>query len=117
MQAGLTYIESEYGLLETELTVVKGPAEVGGALVHDTLTFNGLYPGPTLVVRRGDRVRILLRNALPDSDANIHFHGFHVMPDGTGDNMMIHVAPGDAFQYDFVVPRNQDQGLFWCVHV
>ena len=74
---------------------------------------HSLYPGPTLVMRRGDRVRILLQNELVDSDANIHFHGFHVTPEGTGDNMGIRVPPGGAFQYDFVIPADQDQGLFW----
>ncbi len=145
MQAGLTYITSEDGLLEAELTVVKGPAMVGGELVEDTLTFNGcvggaalcvrtlcaswyystfdsispisLYPGPTLVMRRGDRVRVLLRNELNDSVANIHFHGFHVTPDGRGDNVRVHVPPGKTFQYDFVIPQNHDEGLFWCVRV
>lgn len=35
------YIESEGGLLDTVLTVVKGPARVGGMLVEDTVTFDG----------------------------------------------------------------------------
>ena len=113
VQAGLTYIESEDGLLDTVLTVVKGPARVGGMMVANTVTFDGLYPGPTLVMRRGDRIRILLRNELEDSEANIHFHGFHVTPEGSGDNMRIRVPPGGAFQYDFVIPANQDEGLFW----
>lgn len=64
-------------------------------------------------MRRGDRVRILLRNELEDSDANIHFHGFHVTPAGTGDNMAIRVPPGKSFQYDFTISENQDEGLFW----
>jgi len=68
-------------------------------------------------MRRGDRVRVLLRNELNDSVANIHFHGFHVTPAGRGDNVRVHVPPGKTFQYDFVIPENHDEGLFWCVRM
>lgn len=38
-----------------------------------------LYPGPTLVAQRGDRVRLLAVNQI-NLPANLHFHGFHVTP-------------------------------------
>ena len=39
--------------------------------------YNGCCPGPTLEATEGDRVRIVLRNALPEP-TSIHWHGFEI---------------------------------------
>jgi len=100
------------------------------------------FPGPTLWVSPGDSVRILLRNRLaadayahscypypastgnPPRDTfpncfhglnttNIHYHGTHITPSGTGDNVLIEIAPADSFQYAFRFPMNQSPGTHW----
>lgn len=100
------------------------------------------FPGPTLWARPGDSVRIKLRNRLgPDPYAhscvpypastgsaprdtfpncfhglnttNIHYHGSHITPGGTGDNVLLQIAPGDSFQYAFRFPMNQSPGTHW----
>lgn len=99
-------------------------------------------PGPTLRFNPGDSIRILLVNKLPQGSdphacvhyqaadtvpardtfpncfhgpnyTNIHYHGMHVTPSGTGDNVLIEVAPGDSFQFAFRVPMNQASGTHW----
>src|SRR3712207_8749725 len=37
-------------------------------------TYNGAVPGPTLKANPGDKVKIVIKNELPESTA-IHFHG------------------------------------------
>lgn len=97
------------------------------------------YPGPTFIIAPGDLVKVKLYNRLSTSDngscmaynassahndtmpecfhgptwTNIHYHGFHVTPDGTGDNVLLQIAPGDSVQYSFNVPKNQSPGTHW----
>lgn len=80
-QGALQYVYSSNGLLDTTLRIQQGVAYIDGRPVNNTITYNGLYPGPTLVVQRGDRVRILLHNDLVGMTINIHYHGLHVSPE------------------------------------
>jgi FtsP/CotA-like multicopper oxidase with cupredoxin domain len=60
-------------------------------------------PGPTIRVTEGDRVRVLLKNELPES-TSIHFHGL-VTPnamDGVPFITQPPVRPGQTFTYEFV---------------
>jgi FtsP/CotA-like multicopper oxidase with cupredoxin domain len=95
------------------------------------------FPGPTFRVNVGDSVRINLVNDLPavgtdtacvnypayDSGVdsfedcfhgsnwtNIHYHGFHVTPNKSADDVLLQIAPGDSFQYAFRIPLNQSPG-------
>ena len=43
----------------------------------DVWGYNGSCPGPTIQVTRGDRVRIVFENALPES-TSMHWHGLEV---------------------------------------
>jgi manganese oxidase len=45
--------------------------------------YNGVVPGPQIRVREGDRVRVNLKNELPESTA-MHFHGLEVPIDQDG---------------------------------
>jgi ZIP family zinc transporter len=67
-------------------------------------TYNGVVPGPAIVVRQGDTVVIDYANdgAMPDS---MHLHGIHDIPDtmdGVGGISQALVAPGSHFVYHFV---------------
>jgi manganese oxidase len=66
-------------------------------------TYNGAVPGPTLKANPGDKVRIVIKNELPESTA-IHFHGL-LTPnamDGVPDITQEPIKPGDSFTYEFV---------------
>lgn len=73
--------------------------------------YNGSVPGPILRYRRGDRVRVRLKNELPQP-TSIHWHGIRVVNamDGVPGLTQPAVLPGESFDYDFVVP---DAGTFW----
>jgi len=43
----------------------------------------------------------------------LHFHGLHVSLRGNGDNVFLHVGPGESFQYRIPIPHDHDSGLYW----
>jgi zinc transporter, ZIP family len=70
-------------------------------------TYNGVVPGPALVVRQGDIVVIDYTNDGPMPDS-IHLHGVHDIPDtmdGVGGISQPLVAPGSRFVYHFVASQ------------
>ena len=76
------------------------------------MTYNGDYAGPLLRVKPGGILSVHLVNHL-QRDTNLHFHGILTSPLGRSDNMMVHVAPGQSFDYEVKVPRYQTPGLYW----
>ena len=78
----------------------------------DAIVYNGSFPAPTLVASPGDRMDIRLVNRLDEHD-NLHTHGFHVQPDGKSDNVFLHPAPGETFDFRIDLPRNHAPGLNW----
>jgi manganese oxidase len=66
-------------------------------------TYNGAVPGPTLKAEVGEKVKIVIKNELPESTA-IHFHGL-LTPnsmDGVPDITQEPIKPGATFTYEFV---------------
>ena len=104
-------LRSVDGLLEVQLEAAPGPAEIGGRTLT-VLAYNEGLPGPTLRLRPGDRLRVRLRNGLAEP-TNLHVHGLHVSPEGNSDNPFVMIEPGDAFDYDYRLPRDHPAGLFW----
>jgi len=69
--------------------------------------YNDQVPGPQFRVRQGDRIRINLKNELPESTA-IHFHGVEVPNDQDGVPYITQppVKPGESWIYQFTVPNS-----------
>ncbi len=105
------YLRSSDGVLAIELVAGSGARSIGGRSVT-TLEYNGSLPGPTIVVRAGDRLRINLRNDLTEP-TNLHVHGLHVSPEGRGDNVLRSVAPGESFDYAYEIPADHSPGVYW----
>ena len=99
-------------------------------------SYNGQVPGPTIVTRPGAALRIRIRNSLTPYDStgwtgdhniphhlnttNLHVHGLDVAPHlfqplGSSDPKapMIHIMPGQSFDYVFELPEDHPPGLFW----
>lgn len=72
--------------------------------------FNNTLPGPIFRADKGDRIIISAKNKLNEPTV-IHWHGIRLPAsmDGT-DSVQKPIAPGEEFQYDFIVP---DAGTFW----
>ena len=66
------------------------------------MTYNGQVPGPELRVQAGERVRVVLTNALAEP-TTIHWHGVDVpnAMDGVPGVTQKPVNPGETFVYEF----------------
>lgn len=69
------------------LKILKGPditlvakeekQEIGNGVVVPVWTFNGLAPGPEIRVKKGEKVKVTLKNELP-APVSIHWNGYPV---------------------------------------
>lgn len=115
-----------------EFTTFYSGTEVTRAL--NLRSYNGEVVGPTLIVRPGDTLKIHLINKLPPEQhppncdplgncnhnsphnfntTNLHFHGLHVDPTGSSDNVFIKLQPEDEFHYEVKIPKDHVAGTFW----
>ena len=78
--------------------------------------YNGNAPGPTIQVTRGDRVRIIVDNHLPEA-TSMHWHGFDIPNDmdGAPGSSQDPIAPGGRFVYEFSL--NQEGTYFYHSHM
>lgn len=132
-------IRSVDGLLEAELVLDYAslqypvmpdePFDAGGDSVSPqqvTLRcYNGFITGPTLIARPGDRVRIVIRNRLPEdpdippgapgqfNTTNLHVHGAYVSPKDNGDNVFVDIPPSTDYVMEFDVPLDHPPGTYW----
>jgi FtsP/CotA-like multicopper oxidase with cupredoxin domain len=84
---------------------------LGKGIVATAWAYNGAVPGPLIRITEGDRVRVVLRNNLPES-TTIHWHGMQVPPgiDGVPGASQPAIKPGEVFTYEFVA---KSAGTFW----
>ncbi len=104
-------LRSANGKLTVRLVTAEARVPISGTQVA-ALTYNGTLPGPTLVVRAGDRIAVALENRL-SSPTNLHTHGFHVSPQGNSDNPLLMIRPGETFDYEFRLPDAHPPGVYW----
>ncbi|NEP19294.1 MAG: multicopper oxidase family protein [Leptolyngbya sp. SIO4C1] len=102
---------SQDGLLEVDLTAMPSVHRLGHRRAQ-LMTYNAQLPGPVLELQPGDTVRIHFTNRLAQP-TNLHFHGLHIPPTGTGDNPFLEIPPGEAWTYEFQLPANHPAGLGW----
>jgi len=71
-------------------------------VVASAWTYNGTVPGPMIRVTEGDKVRIILKNELPEP-TTIHWHGIAVpnAMDGIPGVTQEPILPGESFTYEF----------------
>jgi blue copper oxidase len=84
-------------------------APTNGALAFSARHRGRRFANPTLVLQRGERVRITLDNALAEPTI-AHWHGLTVDTRNDGNGTFL-AAPGERYDYDFEV-RNR-AGMYW----
>lgn len=104
-------LRSSGGRLEVRLEAGPGQFRLAGQQVR-TLGYNGGIPGPTLRLRPGDLLNVRLANNL-DQTTNLHVHGLHVSPEGSGDNVFVMVDPGAVHEYEYRLPADHPPGVYW----
>ncbi len=103
-------LTSSNGSLEVTLRAAAGVTLDGRTT--QALGYNGSSPGPSLVVRPGDVLRVRLENDLSEP-TNLHTHGLHVSPEGNSDNIFRRVDPGTSADYEYRIPEDHPTGTFW----
>jgi FtsP/CotA-like multicopper oxidase with cupredoxin domain len=83
--------------------------------VIDAWGYNGVCPGPTIEANRGDRIRIILDNHLPEP-TTMHWHGLEIpiQMDGMPYISQQPIMPGGRFVYEFTL--DQDGTFFYHSH-
>lgn len=110
--AGMAPAEAA-GLKIIELTAAPGRHPIVGGThpATDVWCYENRVPGPELRVRQGERVRIVVRNNLPEG-TTVHWHGIRLpnSMDGVPGLTQPPIKPGESFTYEFTPP---DAGTFW----
>lgn len=106
----------EDGTKQFVLTTQLTDWEVSPGKVVKAMSYNGTVPGPTLRVNVGDKVRVVLKNEMPQS-TTIHWHGIPIQNamDGVGDITQPAVKSGDSFTYEITAER-QSVGWYHSHH-
>lgn len=68
--------------------------------------YNGTVPGPEIKVNQGDKVKIVVKNDLPEG-TTVHWHGLDVpfAQDGVGGLSQPDIAPGQSWTYTFTINK------------
>lgn len=84
------------------LTAEKIRWETKEGVIVDAMAYNRMVPGPVIRVTEGDRVRIVVTNAM-DEPHTTHWHGLFVPNnmDGVPGISQDPILPGESFTYEF----------------
>ena len=104
------------GIVEVDVEAKSSWINVNGTMAN-LLTYNDSYPAPTIRAKKGDTLKIHFKNSLSmagtnilghDRDVtNLHTHGLHVSPSGNADNMMVMRMPGETFDYEYDLAKQE----------
>jgi FtsP/CotA-like multicopper oxidase with cupredoxin domain/peroxiredoxin len=119
-------VQSKGGELRVTLKAAYADNKIGADPVY-LRAFNGKLVGPTLRVKRGDKLHITVKNAMPPerwlpnmmntlnsfNTMNMHYHGLHVSPNGISDNVLIQIGPDETQEYEIDLPADHTPGTYW----
>ena len=112
----LTYTMSDDGYKVFSLTAKVIPWEVEVGKFVDGWSYNGLIPGPVMHANVGDKIRIVLKNELPES-TSLHLHGVRVpnAMDGVDPYTQKPIEPGATFTYEWTA-EEPSVGMYHSHH-
>lgn len=89
-----------YKVFNITASIIKWEVEPGKFV--EGWAYNGQIPGPILRANVGDKIRIVLKNDLPES-TSLHLHGVRVpnAMDGVDPYTQSPIEPGGKFNYEF----------------
>lgn len=93
-------LEGEAKVFRLEVERIRWETKEGKLV--EAWAFNRQVPGPTIRVREGDRVRLVVTNRLPE-ETSAHWHGVEVPNnmDGVPGISQDPIKPGESFTYEF----------------
>jgi FtsP/CotA-like multicopper oxidase with cupredoxin domain len=106
----LTDVSPDPRTAEFRLTAAPGRLALVPGSMTDVYAYNGQVPGPTMIVREGDRVIVHFRNDLP-VPTTVHWHGLHIPATSDG-SPFVPVASGEQHDYVFTILPGS-AGTYW----
>jgi FtsP/CotA-like multicopper oxidase with cupredoxin domain len=106
----------ENGVKVFELSCTPVSWEYDAGKRADGWSYNGQIPGPEIRVTEGDKVKVIVKNELPES-TSVHFHGV-IVPnamDGVPFVTQPPIKPGASFSYEFVA-KNPGSHMYHSHH-
>lgn len=105
------------GVKVFELTARALRWEVSPGEFVEAYSFNGQIPGPQIRARKGDAVKIVVRNELSESTA-VHFHGLTVpnAMDGVPFITQDPIKPQSTFDYEFTIADGPGTSMYHSHH-
>jgi FtsP/CotA-like multicopper oxidase with cupredoxin domain len=103
-------LTSHDGKLHVDLIAAPATYAIGDHRFQGML-YNEQYMPALWRLRAGDVLSVTLHNQLSE-ETNLHFHGLNVSPLNNGDNVFLHIEPGQTFTYQIKIPERHI-GLFW----
>ena len=91
------------------LTMAEGQTEFREGSQTATLGYNGSYLGPTIILKRGEDIKVTLRNAMAE-ETTVHWHGLIVPSDADGGPHQV-IDPGADREVAFSV--KQEAATLW----
>lgn len=104
-------LRSEHGALTINLEASVTETTVGSQRAQ-LMTYNGVSPAPTWIVRPGDTITVNFTNRLGES-TNLHTHGLHISPAGSSDNVFVDIPDGGTHQYVYELGADHPTGVSW----
>lgn len=92
------------------LTVDEASLEIWPGRSTAVLAVNGMMPGPTIRVRRGETFEAQIRHQLASESVVLHWHGVQAPAHSDGHPRQA-VAPGNSYQVN--IPIVQEPSLCW----
>lgn len=105
----LPYVMKD-GVKEFHLIAEEFEHEFAPGSVATCWGYNGTTPGPTIEAVEGDRIRILVTNALKEH-TSIHWHGL-LLPsgmDGVGGLSQKQIPPNETYSYEYTLKQHGTQ--------
>jgi FtsP/CotA-like multicopper oxidase with cupredoxin domain len=98
------------------LTVMPGTARIRSGPLSAIVGYNGAYPGPTIMAKKGRQVQLTVTNSWSGGtsqdphDISVHNHGHKVAPTSDGHPIdYIHVGGSKTYTY----PNDQRASTYW----
>ena len=105
----LSPVRSEPGVDVYDVDIREGLADILPGFQTPIYGYDGVYPGPTILARKGRAAIVRQSNRLA-FDTNVHLHGGYVPAAHDGHPMDV-IRPGAKFDYSY--PNDQDAAFLW----
>jgi bilirubin oxidase len=107
-------LDPKPGIVEVDLTASEEMIQLLPGAKTKMFVFNKTYPGPQIVCKEGDLVRVKFHNRLPQATA-VHFHGMVIEPEHDG-GPWNSVSPGQDHTYTWRAKKGLPMSGWFHAH-